>query len=313
MQLNQLNQILALENYKSISETARRLYISQPALSASLNDFENEIGVLLFKRTRTGIEVTEEGRVILNAIRKIVEEVNFIENYAKRPEEYTGEISLVVGYSFEFLYPAIIQIFTDHFSQAILKPLYEVPPNIPTGVNQGLIDFSIATAYTPDGAIIRQFSDNSYKNLTIRKLREIKTFAVMNPIHPLARFSSIKLSDLKNEQLILGRQFYPGNFFPREYFPKYPLQDINRSTVYDLLDSNYGIFMDASPLPQDHFQDLMPKYAITPIDNDLFPDSEDNFSWPAYLIYKSQPPTLLHRAFLENLEQILTHYDLFDE
>ncbi|MFM9414042.1 LysR family transcriptional regulator [Peptococcus simiae] len=311
MQLNQLQQILTLENYSSISEAARRLYISQPALSATLNDFESEIGVILFKRTRAGIQLTAEGRVILESIRKILKEVNFIENYARQPEAYTGEISLVVGYSFEFLYPPIIHFFKEQFPQAVLKPLYDVPPNIASGVNQGLIDFAIATVYNPDGTISQDLSDKAYQGLTVRKLREIQTIAILHRDNPLAQRPSLNLSDLSDEQLILGRQFDIHYFTALKRFSKYPIQNINRSTIYDLLDRNYGVFIDATPLPLDQYQAILAKYAIKPLYNDILPQADAYFHWPAYLIYKSHPPTHLHQAFLDNLERIFDHYKLF--
>ena len=47
----------------SISAAARRLYISQPAISKSISSLENEIQTHLFKRTYRGVSLTEAGRL----------------------------------------------------------------------------------------------------------------------------------------------------------------------------------------------------------------------------------------------------------
>ena len=51
MKLEQIEQILSLADTGSFTETARRLYISQPNLSASVKQLENEIGNIIFERT----------------------------------------------------------------------------------------------------------------------------------------------------------------------------------------------------------------------------------------------------------------------
>ncbi|KRF60315.1 LysR family transcriptional regulator [Bacillus sp. Soil768D1] len=50
-----------LHEEKSITRTAERLYISQPALSYRLKNIEAEFGVALFFKTKKGIEFTSEG------------------------------------------------------------------------------------------------------------------------------------------------------------------------------------------------------------------------------------------------------------
>ena len=57
----QMKYAIAVADTKSMNEAARSLFITQPSLSASIKELENEIGVELFKRTNRGITVTPEG------------------------------------------------------------------------------------------------------------------------------------------------------------------------------------------------------------------------------------------------------------
>ena len=45
----------------SISKAANELYISQPAVSKSIKKLEDELGGVIFKRTKTGVTLPEEG------------------------------------------------------------------------------------------------------------------------------------------------------------------------------------------------------------------------------------------------------------
>ena len=61
MTITQLRYVIAISQANSMNEAARQLFISQPSLSASLKDLEEEIGIELFRRTNRGVMVTPEG------------------------------------------------------------------------------------------------------------------------------------------------------------------------------------------------------------------------------------------------------------
>ena len=63
MTLMQMKYAIAVADTKSMNEAARSLFITQPSLSASIKELENEIGVELFKRTNRGITVTPVGGI----------------------------------------------------------------------------------------------------------------------------------------------------------------------------------------------------------------------------------------------------------
>ena len=51
MNINQLKYVLSVAESTSIREASTKLYVSQPALSASIRELEEELGILIFKRT----------------------------------------------------------------------------------------------------------------------------------------------------------------------------------------------------------------------------------------------------------------------
>src|SRR6266567_4370009 len=66
MRLQDLNVLMTVAESGSMGKAAQILNISQPAISRSIAELENALGVRLFDRHRQGIEPTEYGRALLN-------------------------------------------------------------------------------------------------------------------------------------------------------------------------------------------------------------------------------------------------------
>ncbi len=80
MTLQQLKYIVTLSKYKSINEAAKHLFISQPSLSNSIKDLEDELNINIFIRNNKGITITSEGLNFLSYARQIVEQSDLLEN-----------------------------------------------------------------------------------------------------------------------------------------------------------------------------------------------------------------------------------------
>ena len=80
MTLAQLRYAITVAGASSMNEAARKLFISQPSLSAAIKELEEEVGVELFKRTNRGISVTLEGEEFIGYARQVVEQYNLIES-----------------------------------------------------------------------------------------------------------------------------------------------------------------------------------------------------------------------------------------
>ena len=79
MRLEQLKQVAVLEEQLSISKAARALYMTQPALSMSLTNLENELGIKLFERSANGVEPTPEEQMVSCFVRGILQDVKRLE------------------------------------------------------------------------------------------------------------------------------------------------------------------------------------------------------------------------------------------
>lgn len=182
-------------NHCNITKASEELSISQPAISKSIKNLEEQLGGQLFVRTKRGIFLTEEGKEFYNYIKQAIEYINNAEN------KFTDLINLETGcikigisttltkefllpYLEEFhsLYPKIdIQIITNLTSDLMLK------------LRNGLIDI-----------VILNLNDKNYGNdIDIIKCRKINDCFVVNNKYKELIDKEVSLKDLNNYPLIL--------------------------------------------------------------------------------------------------------------
>lgn len=102
MKLEQLTHVVEVANTKSISKAADKLLISQPGLSASIRQLENELGAELFVRSRKGVELTEVGSGFLVYAKRIVKQVNALEKFCKYDAEPVFQSLSIASFYFRF-------------------------------------------------------------------------------------------------------------------------------------------------------------------------------------------------------------------
>ena len=83
MDYNLYKIFLYLYEERSISKTANKLYVSQPAISYSLKELENSLGYTLFNRNSKGIEPTLEAKELYNYISTAFNILNDAEEHVK--------------------------------------------------------------------------------------------------------------------------------------------------------------------------------------------------------------------------------------
>ena len=118
MRLEQLYHLLEVAKYKSISLAAERTFVTQPAISSSISKLEDELGVILFKRTTQGAYPTTTGEVIIEMAQQAVDKIEEIKQFAKA-SELIGSISV-----------ATIPSMCDKIMPNVLSLLKKKHPNL---------------------------------------------------------------------------------------------------------------------------------------------------------------------------------------
>ncbi len=182
-------------NNGNITKASEELNISQPAISKSIKNLEEQLGGQLFIRTKRGVILTEEGKEFYNYIKQAIEYINNAENkFTDLINLETGSIKIGISTTltkefllpylekFHSLYPKIdIQIATNLTAELFLK------------LKNGLIDI-----------VILNLNEKNYGNdIEIIKCRKINDCFVVNSNYKELLNKEISLKDLNNYPLIL--------------------------------------------------------------------------------------------------------------
>lgn len=94
MKLQQLRYVVKVAECGSITEASRRLFVSQPSITASIRDLEKEMGVHIFERTNKGVIVSEEGETFLGYARQVLDQADLLEGKYKGTSEQVPHFSV---------------------------------------------------------------------------------------------------------------------------------------------------------------------------------------------------------------------------
>lgn len=83
MTLQQLKYVITVAETGTITEAAKKLFISQPSLTNAIHDLEKEMNVEIFHRTNKGIDISKEGEDFLGYARQVLEQAAILEDKYK--------------------------------------------------------------------------------------------------------------------------------------------------------------------------------------------------------------------------------------
>ncbi|HZZ12239.1 MAG TPA: LysR family transcriptional regulator [Paraburkholderia sp.] len=149
MKLRQLDALRAVAEAGSLHEAARRLFLTQPAISRSVRELEAELGMQLLSRSANGATLTPFAHQVLKRARVVQREVGrIVEDAQTARGELGGRMTLAVTP------PASTRALADSLIElAAARPDVKLEviewrgENIADGLRNGTIDVAIFTQY----------------------------------------------------------------------------------------------------------------------------------------------------------------------
>jgi len=194
VELRHLKYFVAVAEWKGFSHAARRLYVSQSAISEQISDLEREIGVQLLDRNRRQVALTDEGKIFLEEAKKILCSVDHAVELAQRSTR--GEVgTLRIGF------------FTNGIGVFFSRLIREFRASHPD-VRLSLFEMSARTQmealanHEIDIAFTRELDAQFATVLTSEPLFEEPLVVVLPQEHPLAS-GPVTLSALASERFVL--------------------------------------------------------------------------------------------------------------
>lgn len=115
MDITKLRYFVTVAECKNITQAAKLLHISQPALSKSIKSLETELGVLLFERTGNKIVLNKNGVIMYNYGKKVISDTRKLQQKLLNIKDQSETINLV--HSFPYGEPVWLFEFIKEFSQ----------------------------------------------------------------------------------------------------------------------------------------------------------------------------------------------------
>ena len=197
MEIRQLKAFLAIAEAKTFTAGARRVNVTQAAISMQIRQLEEEVGLQLFTRTPRRVILTEAGEYLLERARKILRE----------HDSALAEIAEVAGAEYGRLRIGTASgTFAMHQLPSILQRVKEKFPNseltVSSGTSQRLVDKMMHGEI--DIAFVSLPVDNA--NITTESIFSDEIVAIAHPKHSLANEKFISAAALAGEDLILGER-----------------------------------------------------------------------------------------------------------
>ena len=235
MNFQQCRYVEVVARVGSFSQAAKELYMTQPNLSCSIKDLENELGVQLFTRSNTGARLTEDGHDFLKYAKRIIGELDLLQQ--RYHDEFKKSFT-VASHHYDFLSMPLAKVAQE------FKQDYQEFQTIETTTKK-ILD-SVAS-FEADLGIIYLDDENEhiltsalqYHDLEFTSLGEFPTRVFLRRDHPLAHKSVISETDLKGYNQIRFRQEHSGLNFDEDTLDIHDQQRIlysnDRGTVMNLL------------------------------------------------------------------------------
>ncbi len=238
MEIRQLKAFLAIAEAKTFTAGAKRVNITQAAVSMQIRQLEDEVGLPLFIRTPRRVIVTEAGEYLLERARKILRE----------HDAALAEIAEVAGAEHGRLrIGSASAMFATQQLPSILERLKQKFPkaeiNVSSGTSQVLVEKILHGEI--DIAFVSLPVETA--NILTELLFSDEIVAIAHPKHTLAKQKFISAATLAGEQLILGekggntRRLIDDFFAAANVRPTVMMELSRQEAINQMVENNMGV------------------------------------------------------------------------
>jgi len=199
MDLRHMRHFVAVAEELHFGRAALRLHMAQPPLSQSIRRLEDDLGVLLFKRSRLGVELTEAGKVFLGEARRTLLQAELARKITRRAESGMADVRICfVDHALRNIIPPLIVKFRRTLPDIQVDLFEEIPSAQIKSLRAGDRDIGfLVTGVTAIGDEFEQF--------VVQRTRFV---AAVPADWPLAQQDSITLRELSNQPFIRPPEKY---------------------------------------------------------------------------------------------------------
>jgi LysR family transcriptional regulator, benzoate and cis,cis-muconate-responsive activator of ben and cat genes len=192
MDIHHLREFAAIAETGSFSKAARQLHIAQPPLSRHIRQLEDELGIKLFVRTATGVQITREGSLLLHQARAVLDDASALFDLAVRARSGRAGMLRVA------MAPGLCEV--------VNRIRIHLVKSVPQLSIEGM-DMTSSQQYAAlrrrivDVGLLRHVPDDT--DIEAEPLFPERFVVLVSELHPLAKKRTLKLKQLAGERLLL--------------------------------------------------------------------------------------------------------------
>lgn len=301
MELRQIQYFIEVAKREHVTEASHALHVAQSAVSRQIFNLEAELGVTLFIREGRNVRLTPVGKVFLEHMEQAMK---VIDNAKRAIEEFLDPERGTIRIGF----PSSLAAYT---LPNVISAFREKYPNVNFQLRQGSYNNLIETVIKGeiDLALLGPLPKHE-KQVIGHTLFMEKIVALLPSTHPLARQSSLRLGELRDDSFVL----FPEGYILREivvnackqigFEPKVSFEGDDIDAIKGLVAAGLGITL----LPEITLMDNIPRTTVR------IPISEPTVSRTVGVIIprdRELPPT--EKLFYEFLKEFYVMLQGFEE
>lgn len=237
MTLQQLRQVITISTSRSMNEAAKKLFVSQPNLSAVVKELEEEIGITIFIRSNRGIAITPEGEEFLGYARQVVEQYQLLESrYISGETKKKFSVSMQ---HYSFAVKAFVELVKEVGMEEYEFAVHETQTNqVIENVRSMKSEIGVLFLCELNEAVLMKLF-NEY-DLVFEELFVCDTYVYLWKGHPLADYEVISMEDLEPYPCLAFEQGQNNSFYFSEemkstYDYKRVIKADDRATMLNLM------------------------------------------------------------------------------
>jgi DNA-binding transcriptional LysR family regulator len=192
MNIDQLKTFREVVRLGSFSEVAKKLAISQPAVSFQIQKLEQELGMRLIDRAQRGFTLTAAGKRLLRFAEAVAtERKSLLHDLEQMRDEVSGELAIAAStIPGEFLLPPLLAKFKQRHPAVKIQVEVSDSLNVINKVLDNVYEVGFC-GLPPEGHDLKYF-----------KIAEDEIVLIVSPEHPFSRQGEIGPDELESEPLI---------------------------------------------------------------------------------------------------------------
>ncbi|MGI1658959.1 MAG: LysR family transcriptional regulator [Desulfitobacterium sp.] len=241
MRIEQLEQILKIDEFRSLSKAANALFLSQPSLSVSISRLEEELGLKIFERSSIGVVPSEQGEAVLELAKYILNLNEKIKGIMVEENIPIRNLQMAVPGAFaNAIVPDLLMKFHSLYPKVCLDiheaPYYEIVESM----DKGAYSIGVITC-DPEGKnnLLKQLKDVDIE-CDIISGGQTRLLVFLSSKNPLSDREWLSSSDLKSMKMVSYKENYVQASKILKNHPNKPIIVEDIELLKKLISDDYG-------------------------------------------------------------------------